>query len=426
MLDVASGTSLTVTNALTIASDPSQSIAPLQLYGGGSAQVGSLILSGSLEPIALDSESKLEVGTTGGADAGDLTVDAGRIVSGSGDLSRLDVTNNGLVTASNGTLALGTVKGAGALSISGGSTLSLAASENNPINFAGANATLLLRATSAKFGQVTGFAPGETIAVSTLPQSLPTNVAYTPTGVNVGTLSLTNQFGTNVTLTLSGDYTGAQFVLGAGGSPGIAAVTIACFAAGTRIAIPQGEAAVEELRIGDLVCTRFSPRAQPIIWIGHRRIDCRRHPAPRQVWPVRVRAGCFDDGLPSRDLLLSPDHAVFAEGVLIPVKYLINGTTIAQVEVDEVTYYHLELPRHDVVLAEGLPAESYLDTGDRANFVNGGSVVRAYPDFVSRSWEAAGCAPLVVSGPEVSAVQSHLRTRRPTIRGRQRRRHSPA
>ena len=67
-----------------------------------------------------------------------------------------------------------------------------------------------------------------------------------------------------------------------------------------------------------------------------------------------------------------------------------------------------ELPNHSVLLAEGLPAESYLDTGDRRNFANGGGAVALYPDFSSRVWEAAGCAPLVVSGPELEAARNQV------------------
>jgi hypothetical protein len=69
--------------------------------------------------------------------------------------------------------------------------------------------------------------------------------------------------------------------------------------------------------------------------------------------------------LPRRDLLLSPDHAVYVDGALIPIRYLINGRSIVPTASRTVIYYHLELPRHDVLLAEGLPAESYLDTGNR-------------------------------------------------------------
>jgi len=145
--------------------------------------------------------------------------------------------------------------------------------------------------------------------------------------------------------------------------------------------------------------------AQPAIWLGHRTVQCAQHPQPQRVWPVRISAGAFGANRPYRDLWLSPDHAVFIGDVLIPVKRLINGTTIVQVPVDEVTYYHVELPRHEVILAEGMPAESYLDTGDRRNFANGGGPVTLFPDFSTRIWEAEGCAPLVVTGPQLDAAR---------------------
>ena len=139
---------------------------------------------------------------------------------------------------------------------------------------------------------------------------------------------------------------------------------VACFAEGTRILTLRGETAVESLRIGDLVVSAQGP-VRPVRWLGHRRIDCRRHERPRDVWPVRVRAGAFGPGRPFRDLLLSPDHAVFVDGLLIPIRYLMNGASVAQENCDDITYWHVELDRHDVLLAEGLPAESYLDTGNR-------------------------------------------------------------
>jgi len=92
--------------------------------------------------------------------------------------------------------------------------------------------------------------------------------------------------------------------------------------------------------------------------------------------------------------------------VLIPVRYLINGSTIAQVPVDHVSYYHIELAQHDVVLAQGLPAESFLDMRDRSNYANRPGPVRLYPDFSARMWEAFGCAPLIVTGPELAAARA--------------------
>ena len=85
--------------------------------------------------------------------------------------------------------------------------------------------------------------------------------------------------------------------------------------------------------------------------------------------------------MPCRDLLLSPDHAVFVDNVLIPIKHLINGKTIVQQQTNEVTYYHIELGEHDVLLADGMPAESYLENGDRGAFDNGGGMIALHPDF---------------------------------------------
>ena len=93
------------------------------------------------------------------------------------------------------------------------------------------------------------------------------------------------------------------------------------------------------------------------------------------------------------------------------MKYLIDDIAIVQVAVDEVTYYHVELQRHDVMLAEGLPCESYLDSGNRSNFISDGPSVALHPDFASRAWEAGACAPIRITGPEVEAVRAQLRIR---------------
>ena len=76
------------------------------------------------------------------------------------------------------------------------------------------------------------------------------------------------------------------------------------------------------------------------------------------------------------------------------------------------TYYHVELPRHDVLLAEGLPTESYLDSGDRGNFANGGRPLALHPDFASRAWEADACAPLLVTGLQLDAARRWISRQR--------------
>ena len=190
------------------------------------------------------------------------------------------------------------------------------------------------------------------------------------------------------------------------------AVAVTCFAAGTRIRTARGDSAVEDLREGDHVWSVISEQFEPVQWIGYRAVNCRAHPRPEKVWPVVVSAGAFGPGLPVRDLVMSPDHAVYVNAVLIPVKLLANGTTIQQVPADTVTYYHVELPAHDVLLAEGLPAKSYLDVDDRSSFTNGGGPVALHPDFAARRWElrweAEACAPFYVVGPAVEAARAML------------------
>lgn len=186
---------------------------------------------------------------------------------------------------------------------------------------------------------------------------------------------------------------------------------VPCYRSGTRILTDGGECAVEDLAPGDRIAT-VSGRLVPVTWIGHRRIDCRRHPDPRRVWPVRVRADAFAAGQPRRDLFLSPDHAVFVDGLLIPIKHLINGATIAQVPVDTVTYHHVELPRHDVMFAEGLAAESYLDTGNRRMFANGGGAIALHPAFgAPQHWHDDAAAPLAVDAARVKPAWQRLAAR---------------
>ena len=181
---------------------------------------------------------------------------------------------------------------------------------------------------------------------------------------------------------------------------------VQCFAQGTRLQTARGLVAIEALREDDLLVTAEDARHEPIQWIGRRAVDCAAHPKPEQVWPVRARRGAFGPRQPVRDLWLSPDHAVFVNDVLVPVKYLLNGTSIAQVPRKTVTYYHVELPQHELILAEGLAVESYLDVGGRSNFENGGRVVALFPNFTCLKWETEGCAQLVVTGAELEAARA--------------------
>jgi autotransporter passenger strand-loop-strand repeat protein len=246
---------------------------------------------------------------------------------------------------------------------------------------------------------------GGTIDVTYLSYASSGTVSVTTSDVltvSVGGHSYTQQ--------LSGDYADEHFQLakdtGSGTLVTAEAGAAPCYRSGTRILTDRGEVAVEVLRVGDLVRTVLSGTLMPIVWVGRREVDCARHLQPRKVWPVCVAAGAFGDGRPHSDLFLSPDHAVYVEDVLIPIRHLINGSTIVQVAVAWVTYCHLELAEHDVLLAEGLPAESFLDIRDGSNYANRPGPSQLYPDFSARMWEAFGCTRLIVTGPELAAARA--------------------
>jgi hypothetical protein len=181
------------------------------------------------------------------------------------------------------------------------------------------------------------------------------------------------------TLDVAGNFTPftKHFTL-AGDGTDITLQTVACFAGGTRIATAAGEVAVERLRPGMWAATA-SGRMARIGWIGRVAVDLMAHP---EAAPIRVRAGALGPGVPRRDLLLSPDHAVLMAGRLVPVRLLRNGATIVtQAGRSRVTYYHVELDRHDALLAEGAAAESFLDAGNRGQFRRGrGRALRYQPE----------------------------------------------
>ena len=187
-----------------------------------------------------------------------------------------------------------------------------------------------------------------------------------------------------------------------------------CYAANTRILTTSGEVAVQDLCVGDFVVTAAG-ETRPIVWLGHRRVDCRKNPRLSEVLPIRIAAHAFAPGSPKRDLYVSPAHAVLVDDALVPAGRLLNGATIAQADVDEVTYWHVELQTHDLLLAEGLAAESYLEAGNRGFFAET-QVTRlgAGPDAILDEAARAAlafCRPFLECGPLVEAAHACFKAR---------------
>jgi hypothetical protein len=171
----------------------------------------------------------------------------------------------------------------------------------------------------------------------------------------------------------------------AGGGSGSGSAS--CFVRGTNILTDQGDIAIEDLRIGDKVMTA-DRGPQPIKWIGRRSF----HRTNDRNWvktvrPIRVAAGALDDQTPKRDVFLSASHAVGVDGHLMPAVFLINGRSVDWADVgnaQSLDYFNLELETHEVIFAEGLPAETFFADG-REQFSNFAEYARLYGTDVEGS-----------------------------------------
>ncbi len=185
-----------------------------------------------------------------------------------------------------------------------------------------------------------------------------------------------------------------------------------CYASGTLIRTARGDVAVEDLKVGDLAVTASGAR-RPIRWLGHRTYDCRRAAGPRSVRPVRVAAHAFGPNLPTTDLILSPGHSVCVnviDDVLIPIQELVNGSTIAYAPMDVVTYWHVELDSHDILIANNLPAESFLEMGANRACLDDHASADLPIEVLDRT-HADFCRRFVDGGPLLAVVREELARR---------------
>lgn len=211
----------------------------------------------------------------------------------------------------------------------------------------------------------TSFAWTATLTLSVIPTTPITSVLFSTSSVS------------GFALTTDSTMIGAiQFVTftfsGSSGTLFITDFNAQCFLHGTKIATPDGEVAVQDLVPGDRVLTAQRGETE-VQWLGRQEIETRMvHPAKYN--PICISAGALAAGVPKRDLYLSADHAVELGGMLINAGALVNGRSIYQVRdmpLDGFTYYHVETQAHELIVAEGCSAESYLDVPNRDSFVNG-------------------------------------------------------
>lgn len=346
-------------SALYDCGDGSVSAARLTMEGGR-VHLGGGLASGT---------PQMTVGTADGV-GNSITVGTDGVINGYGDLEA-GVVNDGLVEARGGALrvlsnGIEPLAGSGTWQIDDHASLVLQAPlpTASRIVMNGANATLALGgpATGAPTPEVSGLQASDSIEIA---DGSTVSSAYADaSGLHIVTdrgeilVALAEDHSADsfyVTTTADTVYSGFDTyqILDQGPS---------CFLAGTVIDTPDGPRAVETLRPGDRVLAGPERAPRAIVWCGMSAYDLSAQADPALVAPIEIAEGAIADGVPSRAVRLSGDHAVCVGGEMVRLRHLLNGGSIrpAALESTTVAYWHVELAdAADMMWTASLPCESY-------------------------------------------------------------------
>ena len=330
-----------------------------------------------------------------------------------GTVTSTQISDNGLEIVLAGGLAINTSIGDPSEQIVSGSAVSTIVGSTGDMLVASGGTAV---STIVQGGGTMLVDSGATIDMTSLSLSAVLDLTYATfssggSAVLSGGILTIDEGATSVSVALAGDYTGEYFHLGNDGDGGtdITVDGVPCYCRGTMILTEQGEVAVEDLRIGDRLVTADG-RLRPLRWIGTRAYSPIFARGNRDVLPVRIARGALGHNTPHRDLLVSPLHAMFIDGMLVPAGALVNGTSIVQLErPDEIAYFHLELDTHDIIVAEGALGESFVNEGNRGMFHNAASFARLYPH--APDTQARYCAPRVEDGACLDRIRRAIAAR---------------
>lgn len=165
-----------------------------------------------------------------------------------------------------------------------------------------------------------------------------------------------------------------------GGVAEFAPYYYSCFEKNTQISTPSGYVSVSSLKVGDEVLNHLG-QAIEVLWVGRQVLN----PVFARVhggMPVKISAGALGANMPQADLYVSPDHAFLIDGLLVNASALVNGSSIVQMQSwsGNLEYYHIETDAHEIILAEGALAETYLDNEGRQKFANYDEFQQMYPN----------------------------------------------
>ncbi len=258
---------------------------------------------------------------------------------------------------------------------------------------AGADWSLAATASELANGEtISGFAARDTLILEGFTASSEIYAA--------GKLTLSND-STTETINLAGSFSAGDITFTDTSQGTQIAV---CYLKGTQVMTAAGEMAIEQLKIGDQLPTRFGGM-RAVKWIGVQRFSDEFATLTPDVQPVRFATNCFGPGLPKRDLLVTGGHSMLIDGKLVLARHLINGVTVTKASVRAgIEYHQVEFETHDCILAEGVWSESYADTGTlRAKFLNARSFYDAYPHHVAPA-EPELCAKRHLAGQNLDRV----------------------
>jgi len=204
---------------------------------------------------------------------------------------------------------------------------------------------------------------------------------------------------------------------------------VACFTADTLIDTANGPVRVQDLRVGDLIAT-LDHGLQPLEALLSRHVDEATLQKLPKLAPVRINAGALGQGLPLRDLLVSPQHRFLARSVVVRRMFEADETLLSAkqlsalpgIAVDsgqrDVTYYHLVMPRHEIVMAEGTPTESFycgeqaiksLTPDARAELNN------LFPELITGTSKAEPARPFPSPRRQKQLISRLLRNTKPVL-----------
>jgi autotransporter passenger strand-loop-strand repeat protein len=409
-----------------------------EVVSAGGVASGSVISAGGSEVISAGgsatdvviSSGGLETVLSGGVATGSLVAGGSEVISAGGEEDNASVTG-GTLTYQAGAQGTGDyVSGTGVVNVSGTVTgITVDSGGQDVIQAGGVASGSTVLAGGSEVVSAGGLETGADVQsgadVQVFAGGSVTNVTLEDGGyIEFGNLSsspgasVTFNSSTDTltlhdgavtsTIQLAGTYTSGFQIVANGGSTDVYYGT-ACYLAGTGIRTPQGDVAVETLNIGDLLVTA-SGAIRPIRWIGTRSYSGRFLKANPAMLPIRFKRDSLAEGIPYRDLSVSPKHAMLIDGVLVPAEALVNGESIVkESSAESVEYFHVEFDSHDVVIAEGALSESFVDDNSRGMFLNAAEYQQRYPDAVATA--AVYCAPRVEEGFELDAVLRKLAVR---------------